>query len=202
MHVIIILDKARNVDTFVGEKLTLAGGVAVVAAEVMVGADDAVARNDETDRIFAHRATNGLSRHLEKPALSSDDVGDSTIRHSLAEGDLTGDFENATIKRRKIEAERREEVGLATRKILVEPAKGGGQNWSVDWRRWLRGDEVAKVKLEEGVRIAAQKNWTKGRIVDCLGSVGGDARHKTTRLHWDRIQSNRHRYRRGVVANE
>ena len=135
MHIIIILDKARNVDTFVGKKLAFAGGVAVVAAEMMVGADDAVARNDETDRIFAHRATDGLGGHLEKSALSSDDVGDFAIRHSFAEGDLASNLENTTIKRRKIETERRKEVGLATRKILVEPAKSGGQSWVIDERR-------------------------------------------------------------------
>lgn len=116
-----------------GEELAFAERVAVVAAEAAAGADDAVARNDETDGIFAHGAADGLGGHFMKTAFGSDQVGNFAVGHGFAERNLAGDFEDTTIERREVELERRGEIGLAAGKIFIEPAEGFGEN-GMGWR--------------------------------------------------------------------
>lgn len=127
------LDERRNVDAFVGEELAFAERVAVVAAEATAGADDAVARNDETDRIFAHGAADDLGGHFMKTTLGGDQVGNFAVGHGFAERNLAGDFEDATVEGREVELERRGKIGLAAGKIFIEPAENLGEN-GMGWR--------------------------------------------------------------------
>ena len=89
----------------------------------MVGADDAMARDDKANGIFAHGGADGLGGHFEKSAFGGYDVGDFAIGYGFAEWNLASDFEDATIEWREVKAKRREEIWLLASKILVKPAE-------------------------------------------------------------------------------
>ncbi len=145
-----------------GEELTFTERVAVVAAEATAGADDTVTRNDETDRIFAHGAADGLGGHFMKTTLGGDQVGNFAVGHGFAERNLAGDFEDATVEGCEVELERRGKIGLAAGKIFIEPAEGFGEDrmeWSIGGIARLQANAVEKMKFEQSVVARVEEDW-------------------------------------------
>ncbi len=169
------LDELRDVDAFVGEELALAGWIAIVTAKTTARANNTVTRNDETNRILTHSATDCASGHFENPALGSNDIGNVAISYRFAKWNLASDFEDARIEGCKVEMNWRVEVGLMTGKILIKPVDSFGEDGMARCRSARRSvgcgnafhdSVVDKMEFKQSVVIGAEKNRTERRSIN------------------------------------
>src|SRR4051794_38852264 len=97
-----------------------------VAGERAVGADDAVARHDDRDRVQRVRAADGAARR--GPADPRRDLG---VRRGLAVRDRANLVPHAPLELRAGEPELEVELGALAREVLLELDRGGRQRRGV-----------------------------------------------------------------------
>ena len=114
-------EKGFYVSAFELQQVDFLVDAAGVSCQAAAFADDAVAGDDEGDLVVADGTSDGMSGHVGEAALGGDFLGDFAIRRCLSVGDLEQDLPDVFLERRADHVERRQEVGLFAREIIIEP---------------------------------------------------------------------------------
>ena len=89
-----------------------------IACERAVGADDAVAGDEDGDGVAMHRLSDGLCR------AAADASGDLAIAHRGAVGDVQQFLPHLLLKRRALRVQRREKARIHAAEVTIEPTTG------------------------------------------------------------------------------
>ena len=170
--------EARHINAFKRQELHLLIDAVGIAREAAVRADDAVAGNDDGDRVVPDSAADGLGGHAGG-LLAGDRFGDLAVCHRLSVGNREKDVPDLFAERRGFRCERRQKVRLFAAEVNVEPAASFLEYGEAFLLVCIfkRGGEIllpVEPKSDEGCAVTGERDGTERRsVMRCV--LHGDA---------------------------